>query len=396
MSRTGAGFRRVKVKLKGGCADIMAQTTVAGPESSLADTGQVVNDVVIKIATANGSGSQSANMILMRSIFDMGVPISGKNLFPSNIQGLPTWYTIRANEKGWVSQRRRTDIFIAMNPDTVTDDIAECDPGTTLIIRDTLKGLVRRDDLTVVAVPFDALVKKACDDTRLQKKVVNVVYVGIAAYLLDISLDCVHEAINRQFNKKPKAVELNNAAADAGYAWAEEVLSSQSNYVIRPCKKAAGKILIEGNQATALGLLFGGFHMAAWYPITPSTSVVEYLARYARKYRSDPETGKATYAIDVAVPSTILDFGERFRIEHFASFEWPGRRGKWVGHPRVHAEVQVGHQEHEGLELLGQIKGLHGELVAFLDVSWNEQHVAAIAVGQVVGFRDVALGVARG
>ncbi|MCL4217756.1 MAG: 2-oxoacid:acceptor oxidoreductase family protein, partial [Candidatus Hydrogenedentes bacterium] len=129
------------------------------------------------------------------------------------------------------------------------------------------------------------------------KKVVNVVYVGIAAYLLDISLDCVHEAINRQFNKKPKAVELNNAAADAGYAWAEEVLSSQSNYVIRPCKKAAGKILIEGNQATALGLLFGGFHMAAWYPITPSTSVVEYLARYARKYRSDPETGKATYAI---------------------------------------------------------------------------------------------------
>lgn len=257
----------------------------------------VVNDVVIKVATANGSGSQSANLILMRSIFNMGIPVSGKNLFPSNIQGLPTWFTIRVNEDGWLARRRETDIMICMNPDTVEEDIAELDPGAILILNESLKGFLKRDDLQTYVIPFDQIVKDACDQVRLRKMVVNILYVGVMAHLLGIEVDEVLRATDRQFATKAKAAEMNKTAVLAGYKWATENLKRPVKFELRRSDKAKGKIIIEGNEASAIGMLFGGTTFVGWYPITPSSSLCEYLIDYLKEYRNDPETGKATYCV---------------------------------------------------------------------------------------------------
>jgi 2-oxoglutarate ferredoxin oxidoreductase subunit alpha len=265
-------------------------------QSASPDQSQYVNDVVIRIATPNGSGSQSANNALMRAIFTMGVPVSSKNLFPSNIQGLPTWFTIRANEHGWQSARNRTDLCIAMNPQSAAEDIAELGPGAMLIVRDSLKHLVARDDLVVFVVPFNKIVNTVCEEIRLRKMVINMIYVGVVAYLLGIDFDEVDKAIHWQFSKKAKAAELNTAAARAGYEYALANLQPQTKFVLRRSEAAKGKIIIEGNQATALGMVFGGVTFASWYPITPSSSVCEYLTGYLDKYRRDPD-GKNTYAI---------------------------------------------------------------------------------------------------
>ena len=259
----------------------------------------VVNDVVIHVATKNGSGSQSSNLILMRSIFNMGIPVSGKNLFPSNIQGLPTWFTIRANEEGWVARRRDTDLVVCMNAETAEEDVAEMRPGAILVIDEALKRFVTRDDILVYEVPFLKLVKEACSIGRLRKLVVNVIYVGVVAYLLDIDMVQVKAAVYKQFASKQKAADLNWGAAEAGYKWAEENLGDrkQKDFTFKPSTAAKGKIVIEGNQASALGMMFGGATVAAWYPITPSSSLCEALIAQAEKYRTDPETGKTNCAI---------------------------------------------------------------------------------------------------
>jgi 2-oxoglutarate ferredoxin oxidoreductase subunit alpha len=275
----------------------MAHTTEAEREQSGAVSDRIVNDVVIKVATPNGSGSQSANLILMRAIFSMGVPTSGKNLFPSNIQGLPTWFTIRANEKGWLAQRTATDIGIAMNADSVIEDIEELPSGATLIIRKRLAHFVQRDDLDVFVIPFTDLASQFCDDARMRAKVINVIYVGAVAHLLNITMDTVIDAIAHQFGGKQKAIEINQKAAQAGYDWADQNITKKPLHVIQPSKAAANKILVEGNEASALGLTFGGVQMAAWYPITPSSSVCEYLLKYLDDHRRDPESGRATYAV---------------------------------------------------------------------------------------------------
>ena len=262
------------------------------------EVGQpAVNDVVIKVATQNGSGSQSANLILMRSIFEMGVPVSGKNLFPSNIQGLPTWFTIRANDRGWLAQRMRTDIMIAMNPDTLLQDIDELPAGGILIMNEALKPLLRRKDIESYLVPFDALVAEICPEIKLRKLVINVLYVGVLAYLLDIDPNRVRSAIHWQFDAKPKAAALNEQAAMHGYAWAESNLERLAQFRIAPGNGTEGKIVIEGNEAAALGMLFGGVGVVAWYPITPSSSLCEALSGYLDQYRKDSDTGKATYAV---------------------------------------------------------------------------------------------------
>ena len=271
-------------------------TETAGAVSQT-DTSPLINDVVIKVATANGSGSTSSNLILLRSIFKMGIPVSGKNLFPSNIEGLPTWFTIRANEDGWTAQRTRTDFMIAMNPQTVEEDVAELEPGAILIVNESLSAHVNRDDITVYSVPFDAIVKETGADIRLRKKIVNMVYVGVIARLLHMEMDAIAAAIDHQFGSKPKAVELNRNAAVAGYDWAEKNLEEQHLFRLQTSDKTEGQILTEGNDATALGMMFGGATVVAWYPITPSSSVCEALVNYMAKYRHDPETGKATYAI---------------------------------------------------------------------------------------------------
>jgi 2-oxoglutarate ferredoxin oxidoreductase subunit alpha len=257
----------------------------------------VVNDLVVTVATSNGTGSQSANLILMRAIFGMGIPVSGKNMFPSNIQGLPTWFTVRANASGWTARRREADVLVAMNVESIAEDIASLRPGAILVITKSLASYVTRDDLKVFVVPFDELVVPVCKDARLRKMVVNILYVGVLAHLLDIEMDEVKNAIGRQFAKKGSAAKLNTDAAIAGFDWAREHLPKQNEFTLRRANLTEGKIIIEGNQAAGLGLMFGGITVLAWYPITPSSSLCEACIDYLEEYRADPETGKATYAV---------------------------------------------------------------------------------------------------
>ena len=257
----------------------------------------IVNDVVITVATSNGTGSQSANLILMRAIFDMGVPVGGKNMFPSNIQGLPTWFTVRANEDGWMARKRDADVFVAMNEESIADDIAGLPPGATLVVTKTLASQVNRDDLVVHVVPFDDLVSQVCKDVKLRKMVVNIMYVGVLAHLLDIEMDEVKGAIGKQFARKASAAATNTQAAVVAYEWAKANLHPDGTHVLRRSNKTQGKIIIEGNQAAALGLVFGGITVLAWYPITPSSSVCESCIDYLDELRRDPQTGKPTYAV---------------------------------------------------------------------------------------------------
>ena len=257
----------------------------------------IVNDVVITVATSNGTGSQSANLILMRAIFDMGVPVGVKNMFPSNIQGLPTWFTVRANEDGWMARKRDADVLVAMNDESIADDIAGLPPGATLVVTKTLASHVSRDDLVVHVVPFDELVSQVCKDVKLRKMVVNIMYVGVLAHLLDIEMDEVKGAIGKQFSRKASAAATNTQAAVVAYEWAKANLHPQRTHVLRRSNKTQGKIIIEGNQAAALGLVFGGITVLAWYPITPSSSVCESCIDYLDELRRDPETGKPTYAV---------------------------------------------------------------------------------------------------
>ena len=257
----------------------------------------IVNDVVITVATSNGTGSQSANLILMRAIFDMGVPVGAKNMFPSNIQGLPTWFTVRANEDGWMARKRDTDVFVAMNEESIAEDVAGLPPGATLVVTKSLASHVNRDDLAVHVVPFDDLVSQVCKDVKLRKMVVNIMYVGILAHLLDIEMDEVKGAIGKQFARKASAAATNTQAAVVAYEWAQANLHPQRTHVLRRSNKTQGKIIIEGNQAAALGLVFGGITVLAWYPITPSSSVCESCIDYLDELRRDPDTGKPTYAV---------------------------------------------------------------------------------------------------
>lgn len=258
----------------------------------------IVNDVVVTVATSNGTGSQSANLILMRAIFNMGIPVNGKNMFPSNIQGLPTWFTVRASDMGWTCRKRDADVFVAMNAESIVEDIAALRPGAMLVLNANLKDHLIRTDLDVYVVPFDELVQSVCKDIKLRKMVVNIMYVGVLAHLLDLEIEEVKNAIHRQFATKAKAAALNIEAAVAGYEWARTHLVERARqFRLERSNKTAGKIIVEGNPATALGLMFGGLTFAAWYPITPSSSIAESLIDYLHEYRRDPETGKATYAV---------------------------------------------------------------------------------------------------
>ncbi len=280
---------------KSGNVDRSEAATRGLPAS--AGRSPVINDLVISIATSNGTGSQSANNILMRTIFNMGVPVGGKNLFPSNIQGLPTWFDIRVNKDDYTCRRAGTDVSVAMNPESVRDDIAALRPGAILVINEDLKAFINRDDLIIYVVPFSKLVVPICPDGRLRRLVVNMMYVGVVGWLLGLDVEELEKAIQKQFGKKPAALELNKNAAVGGYEWATENLERQDLFAIeRMTGKAEGKVIMDGNMAAALGLLYGGTGLLAWYPITPSSSVCENLIHFLGKYRHDAE-GKATYAV---------------------------------------------------------------------------------------------------
>jgi 2-oxoglutarate ferredoxin oxidoreductase subunit alpha len=276
----------------------MAPTDLSVQEQQAsANQQRVVNDFSIQIATVNGSGSQTANIVLLRSILLMGVPVSGKNMFPSNIAGLPTWYTIRASKDGYVGRKKEVDFLVAMNPETAKEDVLTLEPGAAVVYDEPLKLNALRNDLVFYPVPFDVLVKPVCPDAKLRRLVRNMIYDGILAQLLGIDLALMEKALGRQLGKKAKAVTLNAGALKAGFDYAEANFTKQDPYFIEPMNKTAGKILIEGNAAAAIGCMMAGVTVVAWYPITPSSSLCESLIGYMKKYRVDKETGKATFAI---------------------------------------------------------------------------------------------------
>ncbi|MFZ0284928.1 MAG: 2-oxoacid:acceptor oxidoreductase subunit alpha [Terriglobales bacterium] len=273
-------------------------TTDVTPRGTSAHAGQkrVVNDMSIQVATVNGSGSQSSNSVLLRSIFQMGVPVSGKNLFPSNIAGLPTWFTIRANKDGYIARKKEIDFLVAMNAETAQDDVKSLAPGAVVLYDEPLNLSQLRNDLIFYSAPFDKLVAPVCPEAKLRKLVKNMIYVGVVAKLLEIDLAEVEKAIRKQFASKPKAANLNFAAAKAGYDYAVATLTKQDPYFVQRMDKTAGKIIIDGNSAAALGCMFAGVTVVTWYPITPSSSLVETLIEYMKEYRIGPD-GKATFAI---------------------------------------------------------------------------------------------------
>lgn len=276
---------------------------MTGPELAVQETEatesgrRIVNDLSIQVATVNGSGSQTANLVLLRAIFQMGIPVSGKNLFPSNIAGLPTWFTIRASRHGYIGRKKEIDVLVAMNPETAREDLLELGPGAAVIYDEPLRLDAMRSDLVFYPVPFDKLVASCCPDAKLRRLVRNMIYDGVLAKLLGIDVEQFEHALAKQLAKKAKARALNQGALQTGYAYAEEHLPKRDPFVLERMDATAGMVLVEGNTAAAVGSMMAGVTVVTWYPITPSSSLCEALTEYMRKYRMDKETGKATFAI---------------------------------------------------------------------------------------------------
>jgi 2-oxoglutarate ferredoxin oxidoreductase subunit alpha len=276
----------------------MASSDLAVREAGVQPASRrIVNDFSLQVATVNGSGSQTANLVLLRSIFQMGVPVSGKNMFPSNIAGLPTWYTIRANRDAYVGRKKEVDFLVAMNAETAREDVLSLEPGAAVLYDEPLKLNALRQDLIFYPVPFDKIVAEVCKDAKLRRLVKNMIYDGVLSKLLNIEMAQMEHALQRQLGKKLKAIELNMAALHAGHAFTDQHLTKQDPFSIERLDKTSGMILVEGNAAAALGCMMAGVTVVAWYPITPSSSLPETLIGYMKQYRTDKETGKATYAI---------------------------------------------------------------------------------------------------
>jgi len=271
--------------------------TLAKDSAQSVQRQPVINDFSIQVATVNGSGSQSSNNVLMRSIFQMGVPVSGKNLFPSNIAGLPTWFTIRVNKDGYVARKKEIDILVAMNPQTAFEDLASLQAGAICISPLELKLVEARADVKHYQVPFSDLAAKATENVKLRKLLINMIYVGVVAELLGVDSQEIDKSIRRQFEGKEKAIDLNLNAVSVGRNWTKEHLEKSDPFYVQRMNKTAGKIIIDGNAAAACGSMFAGVSVVTWYPITPSSSLCETLIDYLKKYRVDKSTGKATFAV---------------------------------------------------------------------------------------------------
>jgi 2-oxoglutarate ferredoxin oxidoreductase subunit alpha len=273
-----------------------------------------LNDFSIHVATVNGSGSQTANSVLLRAIFQMGIPVSGKNLFPSNIAGLPTWFTIRVSRDGYLARRRDNEILVVMNPETAAEDIAAMPPGSVIVLNEQIAAPAIPDDRIVYRVPMPKLMEPITTDVRLRRLVVNMIYVGVLAEKLGIAEAEIERALDAQLGRKPKALALNHAAVRAGWEFARTQLPKRDPFQLERMNETAGKILIEGNTAGALGALFGGVTVVTWYPITPSSSLVESLIGYLERHRRDPATGRATFAVvqaedEIAAIGMVLGAG---------------------------------------------------------------------------------------
>ena len=276
-----------------------------------------VNDFTINIATANGTGSQSANLVILHSMYEMGVPVSGKNLFPSNISGLPTWFIIRASDAGYQAPGDYTHIQVMMNKDTWDKDLNNLEPGTIIIYNQDVKLPVERDDCIVLPMPMTKMARSI--SPKMAKLMANMYYVGALAHLLNIDQKAIEAAVSSQFGGKEKAIEWNLQAIAEGKAYAEENWNYESEFRAESREKDPNTFLIEGNEATALGAIYGGINMLSWYPITPSSSVAESIISWIPKLR-EAEDGGATCAVvqaedELAAAGMVLGAG------------WAGGRG---------------------------------------------------------------------
>jgi len=258
---------------------------------------KVINDFSIIVGTKNGSGSSTANNTILRAIFKMGIPVSGKNLFPSNIQGLPTWYTIRVNKDGYTGRRETNEIVIAINPDSFTRDLESVAPGGAFFYADHIKSPISRTDIAVYPMPVKELVKNDPNvPTDFRDLVGNMVYVGVLAQMIGIDVKHIQAALEFHFKGKEKPINMNMGAVNAGYEWAEANLEKKDPYYLESMDKTEGMIMADGNTAAALGSIFGGAQFVAWYPITPATSLAESMNDYFPMLRKR-EDGKHTYAV---------------------------------------------------------------------------------------------------
>jgi 2-oxoglutarate ferredoxin oxidoreductase subunit alpha len=257
---------------------------------------RIVNDFSITVGTSNGSGSQTSNTTILRALFKMGIPVSGKNLFPSNIQGLPTWYTIRVNKNGFTARREEHEIVVAMNPDSFARDLADVLPGGVFFYDDSIKFDITRKDIVVYPMPVKEIIRQQDVPSNLRTMVSNMVYVGVLAQVIGIDLEKIKLALEFHFKNKAKPIELNYNVVKAAAEWAAANLEKKDPYFVEPMDKTEGLIMADGNTAAALGAIYGGVQFVGWYPITPASSLAESMVEYLPQLRKR-EDGKATYAV---------------------------------------------------------------------------------------------------
>ena len=267
------------------------------PKTTLASK---VNDFSLTICTVNGSGSVTANNTLYRALFRMGIPVSGKNIFPSNIKGLPTWFTIRASKDGYLARVAHDDIIVAMNPKTFTEDLDYCVPGGVVFYADHINLPVQREDIITYPMPIKKLIKKADVPRNLRDYMANMLYVGIVAQMLGICMESIQQVLQFQFIHKTSVADLNYEIVLIGAEWAKANLEKKDRYSAATMPALKDYIMADGNAAGALGALYGGVEFCGWYPITPATSMVESMIFFAPQLRKDPETVKETYVIEQA------------------------------------------------------------------------------------------------
>lgn len=258
---------------------------------------KIVNQLSIVVATVNGTGSQTSNMALIRALFRMGIPVSGKNLFPSNIQGLPTWFTIRTSQNAHTARRDTIEILVAMNQATFAEDLDGLTSGGVCFYPEEWSVPSEREDVVFYPMPVQQLVKDQAPPRDLKDYIANMVYVGIVAHIIHIDIEEIRGALTTHFQGKAKPVEMNMSMVEAAVDWAKENLTKQDPYVVERDSQTEGLILIDGNTASALGAIYGGVGFAAWYPITPASSLAETLQIYLAELRKDSETGETTYSV---------------------------------------------------------------------------------------------------
>ncbi|MEL7310820.1 MAG: 2-oxoacid:acceptor oxidoreductase subunit alpha [Pseudomonadota bacterium] len=259
----------------------------------------IINDVVIRVATVNGSGSASANGLLLKALFRMGIPVCGKNFFPSNIQGLPTWYQIRATGAGYLASADRVDVMVAMNAQTYAQDLATVAPGGVLIYDSTWPRHrdLQRDDVTVLGVPLSQMCNEAFDGARARVLMKNIAYVGVLAALLDIEVEVIANLLTETYGSKPALAEANQKAIMLGHDYAVAHFNCPMPRRVSRANATEGHVLVDGNTAAGLGCVYAGATVGAWYPITPSTSLMDAFSGFCERYRVDPETGEKRFCI---------------------------------------------------------------------------------------------------